>query len=309
MNKYIWNFLLTASALTGLSSCMYDKPDPNCTIGFQLKVQVDTDWLPQYDMTLSRAENEPDLVLKYQFQAYDAAGNLYRSFEVTRSDLDFNDFYVDVALHPADYTIYAWCDYCDATTGQPLFYNSSDFNKISLLTPYQGNSEYKDAFRGQASVNPIVPESHVINLSRPLAKYQLLSTGLEKFENLSQILNDYTIKVSYPLFVPSVFNNFTNKPVDSLTGENFEGQLEITSDNLAILASDFILTNGADSNVQVSVEVYDADGNLVGNTPVFDIPLLRDRTTIVTGDFLTVSGNGNVVIDPEFNGQYNIEYK
>ena len=37
------------------------------------------------------------------------------------------------------------------------FYDASDFSSISVLTPYQGSTDYRDAFRGEAEAVSYTP--------------------------------------------------------------------------------------------------------------------------------------------------------
>lgn len=59
----------------------------------------------------------------------------------------------------------------------------------------------------------------------------------------------------------------------------------------------------------MAVEVYDKDGELLSSTNTVEVPLVRSKLTIVRGNFLTSKATGSVGINPDYNGDFNIEIK
>lgn len=334
-----WIMALAGVALVSLTSCVNEWPHPeDRTYAVTFLVHSDTDWLPDYEMNYTRVES---LEIQYQFEIFPAGNTTtpVKEFTVYSSDLSRQDFSIDVSLNPGSYDVYVWSDICDSANGKSLFYNSSDFANITYLTPYVGDTNNKDAFRGQKSftidysmdLKPTATE--VINLERPFARYIFVATDLDDFveeeetrgrmrhlesresnfeaysSELTDVLGDYTIKISYPLYMPAVFDNFQNKPIDSWTGISFTGNFTVLSTQQAQLGLDYVMINGEDSFVQVALEIWDAKGEVISKTSTINIPTKRDRTTIVYGRFLTTLENSGVTIDPDFAGQFNIEYK
>lgn len=337
--KKIYSIIPALFALFMATSCVNEWPHPeDRTYDVKLLVRSHTDWLPNYEMTYGRADGYEVL---YQFRIY-PAGNIsspIKEFNIYSRDLQRSDFTVDLSLNPGSYDVYVWSDICNSANNKSLFYDSSDFAAITYLKPYEGDSDYKDAFRGKKSftiensmyLHPTATE--VIELERPLARYIFVATDLADFideeqtrgrmrsvasrdgdlqaylDDLDDVLGDYTVKVNYPLYMPSVFDNFTNKPIDSWTGISFEGNFYIYDENQAQIGMDYVMVNEAESYVQVSLDLYDSTDNRIGGTSMMTLPLLRDRTTIVYGRFLTSDENAGVSIDPNFKGAFNIEYK
>ena len=318
--------------LISFSSCINEKPDKNCNVAVTFNVTTDTGWLPDYDFVYSRTDDigADDIEMEYIFQIYNQGetSNPVKSFSMYRDDLTSGPFSVDLTLNAGNYDVYVWSDFYDASKSAPLFYNANDFGAITYLTPYKGDSNLKDAFRGATSftVKGGVHASVDINLSRPLARYKIIATDLDDYENLSEVIDSYTVMVVYPLFMPAVFDNFIDKPIDSWTGISFPSTMEIlwgdgnqTEEDPEAgylsggiqgveLGMDYVMMNGESSNVQVALEIYDDTGKLVGNSSTFSIPTVRNRTTLVYGDFLTTTEGGEITINPKFDGQYNIEY-
>lgn len=325
--------------LATLTSCVNEWPHPEDKLyAVTLKVHCNTSWLPDYEMTYTRAEGYEVL---YQFRIYPAGNitNPVKEFEIYKTDFERNDFTVDVSLNPGSYDVYVWSDICLASNHQSLYYISSDFADITYKEPYMGDSNLKDAFRGSKSftidntmyLHPTATE--VIELERPLSRYIFIATDLADFiekeetrgkmrglssrdggifnraDEYESILGNYTIRITYPLYMPSDFNNFTDKPFNSWSNVSFDGSFSILSEEQAQVGLDYVMINGEGSSVQVMLEIFDEDGTMISRTSVINVPLLRDRTTLIYGRFLTTLEQGGVTIDPSFNGSFNIEYK
>lgn len=343
MKKLMKKAAILLLPLVGISltSCVNEWPHPeNLQYGVTLTVHSDTDWQQEYQMDRTRAEAYE---LEYKFQIFkdNDFSSPYSEFTRYSTDLSRSDFNIDLQLYPGEYTVYVWSDFVNPSTQKSLFYDIEDFTAITYTKPYVGNTDFKDAFRGSLSftieesmyLNPTASET--INLRRPLGRYIFIANDLESFiqkentrgvlrsrnskseigeivddtRDLEEDLSDYIVKIYYPMFMPSVFNNYTDEPYDSWTGVSFEGKISPISDSEAALGLDFVMLPTSPSSVQVAMEIYDATGEKIGGTATLTVPMERDRTTIITGKFLTSQEDAGVAIDPEFNGQFNIKYQ
>lgn len=325
--KPIAALILLGAMASGLSSCINESPKPeSCLYAINLVVHSATEWLPEYDMDYTRADN-PEV--RYQFRVYQAGTTVNPVLEKTvySDELSRPDFSLEISLHIGNYDVYVWSDLCDSATGESLFYNSSDFASISYLKPYEGDSDNKDAFRGATSFSVSFEKnygktvSEQITLNRPLARYMLVATDLQDFlgnagsddpsyrDASPNMFENYTVNIAYPLYMPAVFNNFTNKPFESWSDVSFGGGISPIGDGQALIGLDYVMINGEESNAQVAVEIKDDTGKVISVTGTMNIPIIRNRTTIVYGNFLTTPGDGDITLDPNFKGQHNIEYK
>lgn len=324
------------------SSCVHQFPEQDKNEGdVVLHVNHILEWLPDYEMNLSRAE-EDGYNIRYDFKVYPKGNtkDLIKEFTIIKEDLRRPDFTTTLALMPGDYDIYVWSDYCYAKDDNPVFYDDSNFSAITYKEPYRGDTDLRDCFRGMTGVTVKDPGMHewetveaTVVLQRPVARYKFIANDLADFidkettrgflinsdpsidtDNMQAPagqrwarLADYVVKVSYPLYMPAVFDNFRNNPVDSWTGVSFTCTMEQLSDDDAQLAMDYTFVNGEESSVQVMIEIFDPTGMLIARTQTITVPTKRDRTTIVNGKFLTTLRNDGVGIDPDFEGSYNIE--
>lgn len=237
---------------------------------------------------------------------------------------------VKVTLPPGDYRIVIWADYVDINSVSDKYYDTSDFAEIILddSEGHQGSNIYRDAFYGETSLK--VPECGYgdvmadIVLERPLAKYTFESNDLREFmeEELSRRrmiepqsglkapeLSDYRVRMVYTRYMPCAFNVHTGKPADSRLGVEYSSSVSITADDRAQLAFDYVFTNGSETSIPVAMEVIYRDGTVVSRIPSFDVPLKRGHHTIITGNFLTTKSGGEIGVNPDFNGDYNVEIR
>lgn len=316
--------ILLAILCVGFTSCVHEWPE---TDGQMRQVRINVThaltW-DQLDILVSRGATAETSAVRYHFKIYrndDISAPVTES-EFIRSDLRRDDFTTSVYLPAGDYTLYAWSDLADATTSKSHFFDSSDFSTISYCEPYNGNNELRDAFRGVTSFhiddntdyNYCVEAS--LPLERPLARYEFISTDLTEFlknESSRKMnapgLDSYRVRMIYTGYMPSTFNNITDKPVDSRTGMSYDAHITLLNGSEARLGFDHVMVNGTESSVAVAMEIYDPENRLIGQVSTINVPTRRSRNTTVRGRFLTSPATGGVTIGPGFNGDYNIEIK
>ena len=77
-------------------------------------------------------------------------------------------------------------------------------------------------------------------------------------------------------------------------------------DHNARLGFDYVFVNGKESSVMVAVGLFDENGTKLSMSSQIEVPIKRSMLTTVKGSFLMQNANGGVVIDPSFDGEYNI---
>lgn len=331
-------FSASAAIIMLFTSCVHEFPENNMPRrDITLTIRHLQEWT-QSEMTVTRQEAET-AICRYHIKAYPAGHDEVPVAEFTfyQSDLDRQDFTVTIQLSEGDYDLYCWSDYADASSQSSYFFDSSEFHNIIYSEPYNGNNELRDAFRGNVSftvestLNAEYHQDVELILERPFARYEFRATDISDFieseitrwsisrgedapdgspVNISQRLpsiNDYRVKMIYPGYMPSKFDNFLNRPVDSAVGMSYDAKISILSDEEARLGFDHVMVNGHESSIAVALEVYDPEGTLIGRTVTINVPTKRGQNTIVRGRFLTSMASGGVGIDPSYNGEYNVE--
>ena len=309
-----------ALSLCALSSCDVhefpaEEPESHSVV---LNLDFRTD-LPLYqtiEYTRSgKASAKPaDYDIRYQIRVYktDSEGGIisddYTAVTVTKDDVTDPDHSVSMEIGEGSYRFLVWADYVDNGGDADKFYTTGDFKEITLAGDgHCGNNAFRDAFRGE-TVAAVTAENGVtqeitVEMERPLAA--------EKGNSPTKAVNldDYRIVFRYAGFMPSAFNNFTNKPIDAVTGVSFTGRITRLSETEAELGFDYVFVNGTESTVPIAVEVYNLENELLSSTDPIDVPLERSKLTIVRGPFLTTQASGGVGIDPGFDGEWNYEIK
>lgn len=239
---------------------------------------------------------------------------------------------IEIKVPDGSYTAMIWTDYVPVGSGVEPFYNVSDFSDIHYenIRDYQGSTDWRDAFRGQEAF--VVPDADLtqegvqtvhVAMGRPLGKYKIIATDVEQFITRTLIrdgqkptsvtdarafdFSKYKVRLVYTGYLPSAFNMFMNKPVDSSLGVSFYSDVELLNDDEACLAFDYVMVNGTEAKVDAVVQLVDLDGNLMAQSSPIRIPLVRSKLTEVRGKFLTASSSSGVTIVTEFDGEYNIE--
>ena len=320
-----------------LWSCdVHEFPYPvNKEVPFVLHLNYDTE-LPLYKTLTydneSRATQTQDFDIRYTINVYSAeedadSRELIDCIVVTKDDISTYDHSVELMLEPANYTFRVWSDFIEAGGGD-LYYSTSDIAQISILgEEHPGSNDLRDAFRGYVTtqVSKEVTEAEV-TMQRPMAKYNFISVdmsefvlnvqnaraskladmGIEDAEAVTKAVNvdDFTVVMRYGGFMPTEYNMFTDKPSDAEGGISYKSKMRLLENGEVELGFDYVFTNGTESSVKVSVEVYDYDGELLSTFRSVDVPLKRSHLTTIRAQFLT-AGTGGVTVVPEFDGEYN----
>ncbi len=337
----------------GVAGCdVHEFPDVPETVPLHLRLDYDTDmteWNHLYDGSIVTEQGlgetydnvRPRGEIRYIIRTYPLKGNRpqqeYRQeFVLTKDIAKGYDHAVTLDLVPGDYSIMVWSDLAQRA-GLSAYYNAASFAEVTLQGSHQGNDDYRDAFRGtsdislKADVMERVPDTLDVAMQRPLAKYEFITTDLDKFIDKEQTraeakakaqtgidddaasrvnMEDYRIVFYYAglSLMPCGYSLFTDKPVDSATGILFESKLDKLSDVEASVGFDYVFVNGTESVVSVRIGVYDNEDTQLSLSEPIDIPLIRSRHTILRGMFLMLEASGGVSIKPGYDGDYNLVF-
>ncbi len=343
----------------GVASCdVHEFPEIPEKVQFYLKLKCDiaatniTEWNHLYDgddvyeqgLGETYDNTHEHGRIRYIVRAYPVSSKQRTSQDYSQEfvfEKELADGYDHTAafdLAPGDYNIMVWADLV-RHSGDTPFYNADNFSEITLQGEHQGNNDYRDAFRGTARVSLIAdimerePTTVEIDLQRPLAKYEFVTTDLTEFISKEQTraeersraqgetksadnavpdtrvnIEDYRVVFYYVGFMPNAYSMFTDKPVDSATGVLFESRLNSLSETEASVGFDYVFVNGTESAVTVQIGIYDNEGTQLSLTEPIQVPLKRSHHTIMRGMFLMSEASGGVSINPEFDGEYNLVF-
>lgn len=221
---------------------------------------------------------------------------------------------IHLKLHALEYTLAVWTDYVKAGTTDDLYYDTDNLQQVACTDLYTGSTPHRDCLYGTAALdlrqyrdewNARVQVK--VDMVRPLAKYELIATDVQKFLLKTQKQRAggtaYTITVSYGFYFPLGFNVLSGKPDRSEMGVAFTAPLTVTDNGSGecTLASDYIFVNGDESYVPLGIEIKDNAGNGISRTTGIDVPYRRGHLTTVRGHFLTNRYDTGIGIDPDFD--------
>ncbi len=342
--------LLCLASLTGCDEHQWpDNPDK---VAIHLRLRYDTDmteWNHTYSSETVTETGYGDTydnsresgLIRYVIRAYPSSqtSEYTEEFVYTKDIAEGYDYDVTLSLVPDDYNIMVWSDLAEQSS-DGWFYDKENFSEISITGEHQGNTDYRDAFRGSSTVTLVAdvlesdPDTLDIAMQRPLAKYEFVSTDLTEFvsEELLRLeqkareesgsasgsdqivpasidIGDYKAVFYYVGYMPDTFSMTTDKPVDSTMGVIFETELSELSDSEASVGFDYVFVNGTESSVTVQIGIYDGEGTQLSLSGSIKVPLKRSHHTIMRGRFLTMEASGGVSVDPSYDGEYNIIYE
>ena len=349
MRRLAKHILLCATLCYSLLACNVhewpEAPIPEADLNLTLTFDTDLPQLMIIDRLSTLASTNPeDYDLRYRINAYRISDNgsvstkPAKEWTFTRPEIAVLDYQARVNIAPGKYRIFAWVDYVDNNVDKDKFYSTSDFTGIRLLgSQHIGNNDFRDAFIGKTDVE-IIPQFELdlpaieatINMGRPLAKFNFVSTDLDEFvsrvldqraqqaaangitlpeEQLTPAsvdLNDFRIVIRYAGFMPCEFNVFQDAPVDSRTNVVFDSNIIPISGSEALLGFDYVFVNGQRSTILISISVYDKDDKLLSAVPNIEVPVERSKLTTIRSRFMTESAQGGVNLKTEFDGEMNI---
>ncbi len=276
-----------------------------------LRLALPDKTLPAYPA--SRAAGSDSRSLRCVAEVYQAGtGNrVHRRVQGCALQPD-GTYLAELSLMPGDYDLRLWADWDGG------YYNADDLGKVLVLTGSyvaNGETDKKDAFYAAEtlSVTDGTPDKPLA-LTRPFARYRLVTTDVEAYYNLKDKgealpdIEDLQVRVTYEGFFPTGFNVATGKPNDALnTGIHYTSVPTVAEGYDAAVnrqvGADFVLANGEESFVNVTIEMVDArTGETVATVQHVKIPYKRGHLTTVTGHFLTAGKTpGGVQIDTEWD--------
>ena len=115
------------------------------------------------------------------------------------------------------------------------------------------------------------------------------------------------ISIVYEGFLPCAYNVSTQKPSDSDGGYGYASALSEQTDEATTVGKDFVLVNGEQSFVTVTILFKDANGKAISGINGVRIGYRAGQLTTVTGNFLT-AGVGGVQVDTEWSGDYEVNF-
>lgn len=212
-------------------------------------------------------------------------------------------------------------DYVNAETPeQGLVYDAENLAFILPAGKYIGNSRYKDVFAASAMADLTSFRNHWgaetsldVELYRPVARYELVAkdvaTFLNKLSTGGLKGESFTARVKYSDYLPTGYNLWDDVSKNSLMYMEYKVPFERPADGTKelILGFDYVLTDAGETvSIPVELEILNEKNEVLART-AFRIPCERGKNTTVRGNFLTSDANGGIGIDPDYDGDLEVD--
>lgn len=302
---------------------------------FALHLKYDAE-LPLYKIIELDPATRNDLSNRYDIRY---TVNVYRQntktnsdplyqYVFTKDDISQLNNTITLRLIKGNYRFVVWTDYVNQDSQKDLIYDTYSFNDISLSSSeYVGGTDLKDCYEGivESEVSNTTREAE-INMQRPVGKYKFISTDIEEFKSKiiatkginsntnrsdenTVNLSDYKVYFRYNGYFPTNYNILTSKPIDSKAGIYYISDIRQLNDSEVELGFDYAFVNGTESTLSISLEIHDAENNIIAHSSPINVPIVRGKQTIVKSKFLTSDMSGGVAIIPDYDGEFNFIVK
>lgn len=304
----------------GVSQIIIDVKKGSEAVGFSnvtLNLTFPSPRLPDFvsSKAASRAADS-DLKLRAVVEVYNKGTDtrVLRKEEFVTATATEGVYTSTMQLTPGDYDVRLWADYTtNAQTDN--HYITSDTKSIKILgtDQYRANTDTRDAFTKALTLTVgNQDKAEDITMHRPLAKYRLVANDVAKYNQLRAernypALEDLKISIVYEGFLPCAYNVSTQKPSDSVGGYGYVSALSEQNDDAATVGKDFVLVNGEQSFVTVTILFKDSNGKTISGINGVRIDYRAGQLTTVSGNFLT-AGVGGVQVDTNWSGDYEVEF-
>lgn len=233
-----------------------------------------------------------------------------------------------------DYTAVSWCDYVPAVRPQDWHFDTTTLNfiRVNLQNNVQelhhknsgtGYTRFRNrtdgaveithayaATRESSSEIPTVTttDSRVpVYMTRPAGRLRLYTDDLEEFRQAGGDIESVQVVIRYSQFVSVAYDALGQEPCQWIsTRETHTTPSIVNETGNVCLAYDYILVDSdRETHVLADFYFYDAAGNELSHTVGVDVPLWRNRETVIRSRFLTQDiGQGGIGIDEDFDNEH-----
>lgn len=324
IKDYIYLFLTVLVPV--LTACVHEYPadggtvpDPKTIITLNLNTEE------PFELITRAANNE----LRYMHYIIEVFKNDYKGQPVWKKDTvvvkndgGTSQLTLQLPLQAGQYKVAVWTSVAETADDSNSLFILSDLSAITFSGTYIGTIRNKECYDARFDINiphTLTDSRKTITqkLSTPMAGIEIITTDLEQFKtqetNTSSTeykddswWKDYTITWKYDMYFPTTYNAYTGLPVKVNTNIQFQSDIKIMTDREASVGYDFIFVNGQTANQYISLSLY--KGNQLLNThEALNAPLERGKMTVIKDKFLTTNHQSGPGINPDFDGEINID--
>ena len=297
--------LLLASAALLFAGCAKEQIAGGEADGSQVTVTFTTNLTAEGSKATLDNDGHAAKVNHWVLEVRDAQNDLFIREERDVTAGTLQQTYELKLFKNQSYTLQFWAD----TKGA---YNTADLTAISTVGSV-ANVDSRDAFSANVEYTSLVSESKSVTLYRPFAQLNIITLDLDE-------LKTQVIEAAYEKYAPSALKVVAEIPTTfnvqtQTAGEASEQTLTAAASYANFLAGnpettlfmDYIFASKEAADV-VNI-AFDFTSN---SQPVAynftNIPLQRNYRTNIKGQLLSNDSEWNVTIEPEWDGEHDVNY-
>lgn len=229
---------------------------------------------------------------------------------------------LDAKVAEGTYDILVWVDYTESGSMTDLYYNTASLKATRIIATdnlYKTGIDTREVFHGKSNTTVASGEQTAnISLERPLAKYRLIADDVARYRTLMvanpekyPAIEELNVNVFYEGYLPDGFNVSEGKPNNSAPGYKYQNPLSAVGETVTEMqvASDYVIVNGTESSVSVTVIVSDRQGTKISQVRGVEVKYRRDMVTTIKGEFLSAGViNPGINIDTDWGGTHEVEF-
>lgn len=289
------------------------------------EVQLDSVLAPAYIP-------DENFELRFVVEIYDAQLNkanqknapVARRVVLTDKDKTEPQDTIHFKLPDGNYSVLAWADYVPEGSSEDWYF---EVPTLATLTEKKGQPieemHMKDAAAGNKDFCVDFTQSPsgypagfvTVSMKRASGRFRLIANDLKEYQEAGGDIEKLKVRIVYQQYVSCGYNVATQQPNQFVQTNSYitrpNKEEQTGGDNTLLMAYDYVLVStGKEDHVIVDIHVYDEDDNAINHYEGLNIPLFRNRETVVYGPFLTQKkGTGGIGIDDKFDGEHTIIIK
>lgn len=333
MKRFPYKTTVALAALLSVA-CVHEYPDDAGTdpTAIQTQITLKTQTTFTHSSILAREREDYGhmyFVVELHDEEFGDTPLLRREVGVPRTADGSATITLNETLHAGNYKCIAYAAPAQEADGSGRIFSLRDLEAISHEGEYPGSTDAKECYEIRFDLSlsadrwfDSYESTHL--LESPMGSIEVISADAEEFIKLEIARlesqrqqqggksradwqwSDYYVVWSFNMYHPVGYNAYTGLPNKAEQEISFRSEITPQNEQEASLGFDYVFVNGAQSQVNLTLRIYDKDDTLLNVYSGIEVPIERGKTTIVRGEYLTNRKESGIGIDPEFDGDITI---
>ena len=321
--------VLSAAVTLSATACIKEYPDEEQAVDpteIELTVNLSTD----PSVTAASAVSKSETSTGYAYFVIELYKDEFGGDSVFRKELcapvDDNgsaSITFTEKMHAGSYRLAAFAARTENYDGSGCDYDISDLSNI--VFPENGNagsSPMKECYDIRMDID--LPHNRWFGtdsvsgvLTSPVGRVEVISEDAPEFIDDNDLKakaaeddfwQNYEVRWDYAMYFPTGYNAITGLPNKAETDIGFVSDLTPLEDNEVLMGYDYVFVNGDNTEVSITLSVYDrTTGECLNTYSGLNAGIYKGQTTVIRGKYLSTEKKPGVNIDTDFDGDINID--